>query len=286
MRNRKKRPVFNWKKYILLILVGGAVLGVVVSFSKRIAVVLTESRSTLKSVPFDLNLGSDLDIVSLRSKLFHEMSGNSEVSGRDSWGIIQMGAAKDSHSITLYYTRRSISKDNKASREHQAEPDFWNREHLWPRSYGLKGSIADQDLHNLVAVDRTVNSSRGNKHFDNAVGEHYECLGCRVNDKVWEPPDIIKGDIARVLFYMDVRYEGGALEGPVEPDLVLGEDPDIERSQFGKLSTLLDWHCSDPVSEDEHVRQDIIDTAQGNRNVFIDHPSLVEIVYSYRCENL
>ena len=43
----------------------------------------------------------------------------------------------------------------------------WNREHVWPNSYGLNGrEPAFSDLHNLRAGDATVNSSRGNKLFD------------------------------------------------------------------------------------------------------------------------
>ena len=37
-------------------------------------------------------------------------------------------------------------------------------------------------------------------------------LECYFTDITWEPADNVKGDIARILFYMDVRYEGGADE--------------------------------------------------------------------------
>src|SRR5687767_13276282 len=43
----------------------------------------------------------------------------------------------------------------------------WNREHLWPNSYGLDDvEPAYSDLFNLRAEDATVNSERGNKYFD------------------------------------------------------------------------------------------------------------------------
>ena len=40
----------------------------------------------------------------------------------------------------------------------------WNREHLWPNSYGLDDvEPAFSDLHNLRACDSNMNSARGNK---------------------------------------------------------------------------------------------------------------------------
>lgn len=90
----------------------------------------------------------------------------------------------------------------------------WNREHLWCDSYGLDGrEPAYSDLHNLRAEDANVNSSRGNKFYDisdtNNGGykfpAHVEAPLASTDSDSWEPPALVKGDIARAVFYMAVR---------------------------------------------------------------------------------
>ena len=102
---------------------------------------------------------------------------------------------------------------------------------------------------------------------------------------IFEPRDAIKGDIARILFYMDVRYEGDQTK---EPDLRLVEalPRDLRRGvdrngngYFSNISTLLKWHEQDPVDEMERRRQDRVFEIQGNRNPFIDHPEWVGPVF-------
>jgi hypothetical protein len=48
----------------------------------------------------------------------------------------------------------------------------------------------------------------------------------------------------------------------------------------GKLSTLLQWHISDPVDDYERNRNDTIYIYQGNRNPFIDHPEYVSEIWA------
>lgn len=78
---------------------------------------------------------------------------------------------------------------------------------------------------------------------------------------------------------MDVRYDGS----DDTPDLSLSDSPDKDHAIFGHLSTLLKWHCSDPVSNGERQRNDIVAQAQGNRNIFVDKPQLAEQIYAVDC---
>ena len=94
----------------------------------------------------------------------------------------------------------------------------------------------------------------------------------------WEPPESLKGDVARAMFYMAVRYEGGS----GEPDLELTDDIGeitTSRSKMGRLTTLLDWHTIDPVSAEERLRNDKVFSIQGNRNPFVDHPEWVDGIW-------
>jgi len=166
--------------------------------------------------------------------------------------------------------------------------DGWNREHQWCDSYGLDGvEPAYSDLHNLRAIDSNVNSSRGNKYYavsdTNSLGYRFPAFAeaplCSTDSDSWQPPLFDRGNIARSLFYMAVRYTGDATN---EPALVLTDDVSLIQSSnayMGRLSTLLAWHEADPVDAAEALRNDLVYNWQTNRNPFIDHPEWVRLVF-------
>ncbi len=142
----------------------------------------------------------------------------------------------------------------------------WNREHVWPQSF--LDSSADNstinsasDLHNLKPANPGFNSSRGNKYFGNST-----------TPQTYLVRDEVKGDIARILFYMDIMYDKLSLINANEGEIY----------EMGNLEVLLQWHELDPVDQFEMNRNDIIYSYQGNRNPFIDHPELVDKIYNYR----
>ena len=51
------------------------------------------------------------------------------------------------------------------------------------------------------------------------------------------------------------------------------------------LNLLLTWHRNDPVSEKEKVRNNAVESLQGNRNPFIDYPELVEYIWGNQTAN-
>jgi endonuclease I len=187
---------------------------------------------------------------------------------------------EDPERVIQFYTGRSTRSD-------------FNKEHVWAKSHGGFGSDhydGYSDLHNLRPTRPDVNSRRW--HLDFAEGgELYSDTDCRfVPGYSFEPPDRVKGDVARTLFYMAVRYEGG--DGM--PDLELVEEiPSLLDSQgipnnnqhkstprFGKLSTLLDWHVLDPPDDQERRRNEVIFREfQRNRNPFVDHPEWVSEIW-------
>ncbi|MCD4745834.1 MAG: endonuclease [Bacteroidales bacterium] len=88
-----------------------------------------------------------------------------------------------------------------------------------------------------------------------------------------------KGDVARMMFYMATRYEGGGNEPDLELVDYVNSAPNNE-PYYGKLTTLLEWHIQDPVDDWEITRNNIIYyNYQGNRNPFIDHPDFVNAVW-------
>jgi hypothetical protein len=160
-------------------------------------------------------------------------------------------------------------------------------EHTWAKSHGDFGTtkVTGTDVHNLKPADISVNSARGNKEFDNGGSLYTDGDGpteCRSDADSWEPRDAVKGDVARILFYMAVRYEGD--NG--EPDLELVDQVNTyylnedRKGYHGKLSTLLEWHKTDPVDSFEINRNNVIYTYQQNRNPFIDFPEFVDKIWS------
>jgi len=181
---------------------------------------------------------------------------------------------ENSNQVWLVYLEKGRAKlDFQISSDNA---NTWNREHTWPRSRGGFNSIeadetidgpnvfwssnadstrhANSDAHAIRAVDGPENSSRGNQFY----GEYNGPAGTLGK---------FKGDVARGIFYLDVRYNG--LE-------VVNGYPDGEVGKFGDLATLLDWHRNDPVDDFEMNRNNVVYKWQNNRNPFIDNPEMVE----------
>lgn len=191
---------------------------------------------------------------------------------RDVLAQIHEDRAKTNNVVTVY-ARKSVPKKDE---------DEWNREHVLPQSYGAKGGdYVRSDLHNLFPSIIEINDLRGNLPFDESDDGSRIPRGaklCSYDNDSWEPPDEVKGDLARAVFYMDVRYDGS--DSP--EDISVAEEAAPEDGKFAKLSTLLQWHAQDPVSEEERKRNNQVFSVQGNRNPFIDRPEFVETVYSDR----
>jgi hypothetical protein len=79
-----------------------------------------------------------------------------------------------------------------------------------------------------------------------------------------------KGDVARGIFFLDVRYNG--LE-------VVNGFPEGQVGKFGDLATLLNWHKNDPPDDFEMNRNNVVYSWQNNRNPFIDMPDLAEYLW-------
>lgn len=182
----------------------------------------------------------------------------------------------NSSNVILLYKQTSSPKSNFGG-----GVDNWNREHLWPSSHGDFGTSPPEgtDLHHIRPTDVSVNSDRGDKDFDNGGTQHSEASLCNYTADSWEPPDVVKGDIARAIFYMEVRYEGDAGESDLEiQDFYTSTSSG--NGQLGVMSTLIQWHTSDPVDAAEQARNNTIyNSYQENRNPFVDHPEYVDLIW-------
>jgi len=123
--------------------------------------------------------------------------------------------------------------------------------------------------------DVSDSSASGYKAYTNAAAG----LVWSRTSATWEPPDAAKGDIARALLYLTIRYTGDAAS---EPRLTVADATNliVAGSTFmGRYSTLLKWHFADPVSAAEQARNDGVYAYQTNRNPFVDNPEWVAVAF-------
>jgi endonuclease I len=205
----------------------------------------------------------------LRAALHGIIANQTRITYAQVWTALQQTDQDpaDASNVILLYSGRSQSKSSNGGNAND-----WNREHVWPQSHGDFGTAVGPgtDVHHLRPEDVTVNSTRGNKDFDTGGSAVAECTGCRTDADSFEPRDAVKGDVARMLMYMAIRYEGG--DG--WPDLELNDSvTNGSAPRTGRLSVLLQWHRADPPDAFERRRNEVIfSTWQHNRNPFIDHP--------------
>jgi len=155
--------------------------------------------------------------------------------------------------VILMYSGESRYWEEYTSGLNSYSPQTFNTEHVYPQSK-LSTEDAVTDLHHLRSCDATINSDRSNYSFTTGSGTY--ALG----DELWYPGDEWRGDVARMIMYLNVRY---------------GETFD----KVGTLDLFLEWNAADPVSDFEIQRNNIIQGAQGNRNPFIDNPYLATLIW-------
>ena len=229
----------------------------------------------------------------------------SSSSGTNTWTILEIADEDPNNSSNILDIYRNRSYPKVSARAGTGSGLTYNREHTWPKSLGFSSTTGDKglpnaphtDIHMLYLSDTNFNSDRGNKPLDNCAsgcGERvtevnngsgggsgrYPGNSNWVNNSKFETWGKRKGDIARAVLYMAIRYEGGkhSTTGQSEPDLEVTDDlskvvqTSASPAYMGKLSTLLQWHQADPPDANEKARNEVVFSFQGNRNPFIDHP--------------
>lgn len=255
---------------------------------------------------------------------------NSGPNAIDVWKMVEQAEEDPTESdkiLDIYRNRKFVKVADRVGANTQPPPPLrYNREHSWPNSLGFglsdsqgrdgQGRIVAPytDGHMLFASDETYNGNRGNKRFDNCPN------GCAENPTVanhgagggtgvypgqsnWNGSSVYevwagrKGDLARAILYMDVRYEGGfSPNGAKEPDLVVTNNAGLivgtgsgvvaDVAYMGILNTLLAWHAADPPDAKECYRNEVIFSHQGNRNPFIDHPEFATCLWGASCPGI
>lgn len=251
---------------------------------------LSSASSSSAAIPYSYDVyyapAMGLEGFELRAALHSIVkTGHIRLTYAQVWSALQYADEDPNNTanVLLLYSGRSADKNDRDGQP-GFDNDSWNREHVWAKSYGFPddNQFAYTDIHHLRPEDKTVNSSRSNKAFDNGGTAQGEAPDTFTDDDSWEPRDAVKGDVARMMFYMDVRYEG--TDGNT-PDLVLVDNTAMASgdANIGKLCTLVEWSQLDPVDNFEMRRNHRIQEWQGNRNPFIDNPNWVLSLWGDFC---
>lgn len=198
------------------------------------------------------------------------------------------GYVRDWYSNATYYTH---VKD-KAGTYHQ-EGDCYNREHSVPQSWFQdyeKSSIIKADIVHVLPTDGYVNNQRGNYPLAkvgtvsyqsaNGYSKRGTCATPGYNGTVFEPNDEIKGDMARIYFYMATCYEDVVDDwaGNATASAVF-DGTSYPAFKTWYLNMLMEWSKNDPVDAVEIARNNAVKVKQGNRNPFVDYPGLEDYIW-------
>ncbi len=171
---------------------------------------------------------------------------------------------------------------------YKKEGDGYNREHTVPQSWFGSGEMKS-DLVQVIPTDGYVNNRRSNYPMGENNGEVYSSANsyskvgaCKVSGysgTCFEPNDEIKGDIARIYFYVLACYEN------LHPNWTSGYASNVFDGKTypglkdWSLKMFLRWAKEDPVDDVERARNEVVYAKQKNRNPFVDYPSLCEFVW-------
>ncbi len=194
------------------------------------------------------------------------------------------GYVRDWYSVETKYVH---GVDNSGG--YKKEGDMYNREHSVPQSWFNENAPMKSDIVHVVPTDGWVNNKRSNYPFGevssatykSGISNEMKAKGyCKLgssktagyNGTVFEPNDEIKGDFARIYFYMAVCYmdkiknwSGG----------IFTSSGLVQWTQ----NMMMDWSQRDPVDNVETNRNNAVKETQGNRNPFVDYPGLEDYIW-------
>lgn len=194
----------------------------------------------------------------------------------------------DDNSMITLYTRDIIDGTWNES--------LWNREHVWCKNHsnGLYTAVqennkgAGSDIHHVRPALMTINSTRSNVPYgivNKSSATQIGDTGNYFGNNIFEPSDEIKGDIARILMYVYVRYSS-SLNSTY--DTISDKRGDLRitdivttpsGSEEDAWNLLLSWNDLDPVNYLEMNRNEEGQKLQNNRNVFIDHQEFARMCF-------
>ena len=199
----------------------------------------------------------------------------------DTWDAVKQTDLDPSNSenVLLFYgfddtdgiAKTDYTRDKDLSCHTSSCFGLFTREHVYSKSIAAPSLVTDDpgsgtDAHNLRACDSQMNSARSNRLFEDDSGDsHITSSG------FWYPGDEWKGDVARIIMYMHIRYPSQC------PANDIGTGTNTNHADMPDV--FLQWNVDDPVSDYELQRNTVLESMQGNRNPFIDNPYLATKIW-------
>ncbi|MDE5563010.1 MAG: endonuclease [Clostridiales bacterium] len=194
-----------------------------------------------------------------------------------------------------FYTQNSIMSFS-------GNPGTWNREHVWCKSLSngmwtdVSGGTRNggTDLHHIRPAEGVLNSTRGSYKFGVANGgkeawskdtsRNNVAVGGHISGSTFEPLDKVKGDVARIVFYVYTHYNTyanvyGTTNGSGGAFGTLKFNNIVSLAEPAAIKLMLEWNAADPVDQIEITRNNEVYKIQGNRNPFIDHPEYASAIW-------
>ena len=226
----------------------------------------------------------DLQGAELQLKIAEEYTPEQTLGYRRGRDILYTQIENQEGVVTGIYTGYSIkiAPESDTPRNDATRQNI-NAEHIYPQSKGANGK-AKSDLHSLYASRDRVNSARSNNPFaeiedsltrkwfredqelETIPNQFIEEYSESLTNRLFEPREAKKGDVARAMFYFYTVYRFQADEA----------DPNFFPSQ---KETLCQWHQNDPIDNRELERSHQVANYQGNENPFVIDATLADRAY-------
>lgn len=163
--------------------------------------------------------------------------------------------------------------------------------HSWMPTFPSTSNDQYSDQYHLFpSHQNNANGRRSNHPFGIVANVTYQFMDGKVGTNtagqiVYEPRDSHKGDVARALYYMMVRYDGTS--GNTWNFQSLNNSTLPSLSESPQDTTILKmWNLQDPPDKWEVDRNNYIQSIQQNRNPFVDHPEYASYIRFYNLSKL
>lgn len=212
-----------------------------------------------------------LDYSTSKSRMFYEIDNTICPNGKPGvWAFYSNVCINGKTSDATYYRETyDINGDG------IVDSKGMNVEHIWPQSFFNKRLPMRADVNHLRPTFMYPNNKRATYPFGAVKNPVYmvNSSGAKLgepSDKLYnynfEPPDNVKGDVARAIFYFVMRYYNRNIKN----------NTDYDKFYISNVEKYIKWHKKDPPDELERKRNNLVFIYQGNRNPFIDDPSLID----------